>query len=95
MILRAMLVTMVGLAVQVACSAAHAAEVTPSEAAYCHQYAEFEYQQAVDRDDELPDAFYEGAREECEFQWRMLAAQWDDPENLDRVAQLALLAARS
>lgn len=62
MILRAMLVTAVGLAVQVACSTAHASE------AYCHDFAQGWYQQAVALGSETPDGVYEQAQADCELQ---------------------------
>jgi hypothetical protein len=62
-----------------------APDVTVTQAAYCEAYAEREYQSHGQ-----DDAFFEGAAEECEVQWMALSAQWDDPENLDRAAELGL-----
>lgn len=87
--IRGFLVAAVGFAVVAACSSAHAAEVTPAQAAYCSTYAEASYQAAVAAGSALPDDAYEGAAEECELQWLALGAQWDDPANLARVVLLA------
>jgi hypothetical protein len=69
-----------------------AAAVTKAQAAYCWEYAQDEYQAAVDAGSALPDEAYEGAQEECEVQWLAIGAQWDDPANLDRLAVLGLHA---
>lgn len=53
-----------------------AVSLSQTEQAYCHAYAESEYQAAVTRGDGLPDASYEGAQEECEMQWRIVETQW-------------------
>lgn len=80
------------MALPCVCAAAVAPTVTKAQAAYCWEYAQSEYQAAVDAGSGLPDAAYEGAQDECEVQWLAIGAQWDDLANLDRVAVLALLA---
>lgn len=79
----------IGSTLAIARCAAAAPAVSTAESTYCHDYAESEYQDAVDAGSAFPDAAYEGAQAECEVQWLVLAAQWDDPANLDRVARLA------
>ncbi len=65
--------------------ASHVAHAAPQSAAvqlsqiqqeYCHNYAETEYQAAVSRGDGLPDGAYEQAQADCEFQWRIVEAEW-------------------
>jgi len=51
--------------------------VTGAEARYCEQYAASEYDSAVARGDEFPDASFEGAAEECEVQWLMVTGSLD------------------
>lgn len=60
-------------------STCHAAmgQVTAPEARYCEQYAASEYDSAVARGDEFPDASFEGAAEECEVQWLMVTGSLD------------------
>ena len=84
--------TVGGLLCLARCATAAETRASLPQQAYCHAYAESEYQRAVDRGDAFPDAAYEGAGEQCEVQWLALAVQWDDPANLDRVAVLGLRA---
>lgn len=80
-------------AVSASCHAATAeTALAANEVTYCEEYARVEYREAVAAEADFPDAAYEGAEEECEVQWLALAAQWDDPANLSRVAGLALRA---
>lgn len=74
-------------------SVSHAAppvRVSVVQEAYCHAYAESEYAAAIARGDALPDAAFEGADEECEFQWAIQAVQWDEPNYQDQEAELGL-----
>lgn len=70
----------------------HAAPLTRAEVAYCSEYADAQFRHAGADGFDAPDAAFEGAAEECEFQWRMLAAQWDEPAYLDQLAVLGIAA---
>lgn len=82
------LIALAALSLAMIARSAHAApvSVTPAMESYCHAYAESEYNSAVARGDGLPDAAYEGAQEECETQWIIVASEWNDDDALDAIA---------
>lgn len=69
--------------------------LTKAEISYCSQWADARYTGKRNPKNNGPDfesAEYNDAEESCELQWKMVAMQWDDPENLDRVAIIAMAA---
>jgi hypothetical protein len=64
-------------------------EVTAPERVYCEQYAASEYDSAVARGDDFPDASFEGAQEECEVQWLMVTGSLDAMMRADIALRVA------